>query len=72
MMRWGFPPPPKFGSWPVTYVRNMQSPYWRGWLPDCVLINQACRRASSLQPRYFAAGDNKRMIHKHSGLSRGT
>jgi putative SOS response-associated peptidase YedK len=32
MMRWGFPPPPNLGSYPVTNVRNLASPYWRGWL----------------------------------------
>jgi hypothetical protein len=32
MMRWGFPPPPNFGTAPVTNVRNLKSPYWRGWL----------------------------------------
>lgn len=32
MMRWGFPPPPNLGSAPVTNVRNLNSPYWRGWL----------------------------------------
>jgi putative SOS response-associated peptidase YedK len=31
-MRWGFPPPPNLGSRPVTNVRNVASPYWRGWL----------------------------------------
>jgi putative SOS response-associated peptidase YedK len=30
-MRWGFPPP-SLGSRPVTNVRNLKSPYWRGWL----------------------------------------
>src|SRR5215210_4244502 len=35
LMRWGFPPPPKFGTQPVTNVRNPARPYWRGWLkPD--------------------------------------
>jgi putative SOS response-associated peptidase YedK len=29
MMRWGFPPPPKAGTQPVTNVRNVASPYWR-------------------------------------------
>jgi putative SOS response-associated peptidase YedK len=29
-MRWGFPPPS--GKRPVTNVRNLDSPYWRGWL----------------------------------------
>jgi putative SOS response-associated peptidase YedK len=32
MMRWGFPPPPNLGTRPVTNVRNVRSPYWRGWL----------------------------------------
>ena len=32
MMRWGFPPPPALGTRPVTNVRNVKSPYWRGWL----------------------------------------
>jgi putative SOS response-associated peptidase YedK len=34
MMRWGFPPPPSLGKAPVTNVRNMNSPYWRGWLKE--------------------------------------
>src|ERR1700693_553335 len=32
MMRWGMPPPPKFGGPPVTNIRNASSPHWRGWL----------------------------------------
>jgi putative SOS response-associated peptidase YedK len=32
LMRWGFPPPPNLGTQPVTNVRNVKSPYWRGWL----------------------------------------
>jgi putative SOS response-associated peptidase YedK len=32
VMRWGFPPPPSLGKMPVTNVRNLASPYWRGWL----------------------------------------
>jgi putative SOS response-associated peptidase YedK len=32
MMRWGFTPPPNLGTAPVTNVRNLKSPYWRGWL----------------------------------------
>jgi putative SOS response-associated peptidase YedK len=32
MMRWGMPPPPKFGGPPVSNIRNMSSPHWRGWL----------------------------------------
>jgi putative SOS response-associated peptidase YedK len=32
VMRWGFPPPPKAGTRPVTNVRNVSSPFWRHWL----------------------------------------
>ena len=32
MMRWGMPPPPKFGGPPVTNISNTSSPHWRGWL----------------------------------------
>lgn len=32
-MRWGFPPAGG-GKRPVTNVRNLDSPYWRGWLRD--------------------------------------
>jgi putative SOS response-associated peptidase YedK len=31
-MRWGMPPPPKFGGPPVTNIRNTSSPHWRGRL----------------------------------------
>jgi putative SOS response-associated peptidase YedK len=31
-MRWGFPPPTKVGTQPVTNVRNVASPFWRAWL----------------------------------------
>jgi putative SOS response-associated peptidase YedK len=31
-MRWGMPPPPRFGGPPVTNIRNTSSPHWRGWL----------------------------------------
>ena len=32
MMRWGLPPPRKFGGPLVTNIRNTSSPHWRGWL----------------------------------------
>ena len=32
LMRWGMPPPPKFGGPPVTNIRNTSSPHGRGWL----------------------------------------
>ena len=32
MARWGMPGPPQFGGQPVTSIRNVASPHWRGWL----------------------------------------
>src|SRR3984957_17481585 len=32
MMRWGMPPPPRTGGYPVTNIRNTASPHWRAWL----------------------------------------
>jgi putative SOS response-associated peptidase YedK len=31
-MRWGMPPPPRAGGFPITNIRNTTSPHWRGWL----------------------------------------
>lgn len=31
-MRWGMPGPAKYGSAPITNVRNLSSPHWRAWL----------------------------------------
>jgi len=31
-MRWGMPPPPRAGGYPVTNIRNASSPHWRAWL----------------------------------------
>jgi putative SOS response-associated peptidase YedK len=32
LARWGMPGPPQFGGQPVTNIRNLNSPHWRGWL----------------------------------------
>jgi putative SOS response-associated peptidase YedK len=32
MARWGMPAPPQFDGQPVTNIRNLNSPHWRGWL----------------------------------------
>jgi Thiolase, C-terminal domain len=32
MARRGMPGPPQFGGQPVTNIRNVASPHWRGWL----------------------------------------
>ena len=31
MARWGMPGPPQFGGAPITNIRNVGSPHWRGW-----------------------------------------
>jgi putative SOS response-associated peptidase YedK len=32
MARWGMPGPPQYGGQPITNIRNLGSPHWRGWL----------------------------------------
>ena len=32
MARWGMPGPSQFGDGPITNIRNVGSPHWRGWL----------------------------------------
>jgi len=47
MMRWGMPPPPRFGWLPVTNIRNTTSPHWRAWLkPEnrCAVPANSLRR----------------------------
>jgi putative SOS response-associated peptidase YedK len=53
-MRWGIPPPPKFGGPPVTNIRNTSSPHWRSWLrPEnrCLVpVNSFAEYALELNP----------------------
>src|SRR5271169_2350647 len=46
MTRWGMPGPPQYGGAPVTNIRNVSSPHWRG---GCHL-----RAAASFRPRRSA------------------
>ena len=32
MARWRMPGPPQYSGAPVTNIRNLDSPHWRGWL----------------------------------------
>jgi putative SOS response-associated peptidase YedK len=70
MMRWGMPPPPKFGGAPVTNIRNTSSPHWRGWLkPEnrCLVpFNSFAEYAPEPNPAtgkkdvvWFAASDDR-------------
>ena len=42
MARWGMPGPPQFGGAPITNIRNVGSPHWRGWLGSKTVAS--CRR----------------------------
>src|SRR6266478_3704370 len=65
MMRWGFPPPPKLGTRPVTNVRNTASSYWRPWLkPEvrCLVPATSFCEYTDSQPKvphWFALGDDR-------------
>jgi putative SOS response-associated peptidase YedK len=70
MMRWGMPPPPKFGGPPVTNIRNTSSPHWRGWLKSesrCLVpANSFAEYAPEPNPEtnkkdivWFALGDDR-------------
>jgi putative SOS response-associated peptidase YedK len=65
MMRWGFPPPPNLGTRPVTNVRNVKSPYWRGWLkPEyrCLVpVTSFCEYTDSQPkiPHWFALAESR-------------
>ena len=41
MMRWGMPPPPKFGGLPLTNIRNSSSPHWG---PSGGSLDRYCHR----------------------------
>ena len=66
LMRWGFPPPPKVGTQPVTNVRNVASPYWRPWLkPEfrCLVPVSAFSEYADTKPKkttvWFALDDDR-------------
>ena len=47
MLRWGMPGPPQFGGAPITNIRNVRSPHWRGWLkPENRCVVRSHRSAS--------------------------
>ena len=77
MMRWGFPPPPNLGNRPVTNVRNVKSPYWRGWLkPEfrCLVpATSFCEWTDSspkVQTWFALTGDEPRPIFAFAGIWR--
>jgi putative SOS response-associated peptidase YedK len=61
--RWGMPGPPQFGGQPVTNIRNVTSPHWRGWLGArnrCVVPATSFCEYADTKPRktpiWFALG----------------
>jgi putative SOS response-associated peptidase YedK len=67
-MRWGFPPPPKLGTRPVTNVRNTASSYWRPWLkPEhrCLVPATSFAEWTDKAPkreRWFALPDGRPFV----------
>ena len=64
--RWGMPGPPQYGGQPVTNIRNLTSPHWRGWLGPrnrCVVpATSFCEYADTKPkktPTWFALGADR-------------
>ena len=66
MARWGMPGPPQYGGEPVTNIRNVNSPHWRGRLGkrnrSLVPATSFCECAD-IKPRqtpaWFALADDR-------------
>ena len=66
MARWGMPGPPQFGGQPVTNIRNLNSPHWRGWLGKnrrCVVPATSFCEYADTKPRktptWFALSEDR-------------
>ena len=66
MARWGMPGPPQFGGAPVTNIRNVGSPHWRGWLGKqnrCIVpATSFCEYADTKPrktPKWFARSQDR-------------
>ena len=64
--RWGMPGPPQFGGQPVTNIRNVMSPHWRGWLGKnrrCLVPATSFCEYADTKPRktpmWFALGEDR-------------
>jgi putative SOS response-associated peptidase YedK len=72
--RWGMPGPPTFGGQPVTNIRNVASPHWRGWLGGrnrCVVPATSFCEYADTKPRktpiWFALAE-ERPLFAFAGL----
>jgi putative SOS response-associated peptidase YedK len=75
VMRWGFPPPPNLGTAPVTNVRNLKSPYWRGWLKAewrCLVPATSFCEWTDARPKitHWFALDESRPLFAFAGIWR--
>lgn len=66
MARWGTPGPPQFGGAPITNIRNVSSPHWRGCLKPanrCVVpFTSFCEYADTKPrktPTWFALDETR-------------
>ena len=66
MARWGMPGPPQFGGAPITNIRNVGSPHWRGWLGKqnrCIVpATSFCEYADTKPrktPKWFAINEDR-------------
>jgi putative SOS response-associated peptidase YedK len=66
MARWGMPGPPQFGGQPVTNIRNLSSPHWRGWLGQkyrCIVPPTSFCEYEDTKPRktpiWFALAEDR-------------
>jgi putative SOS response-associated peptidase YedK len=66
MARWSMPGPPQFGGAPITNIRNVGSPDWRGWLGKrhrCIVpATSFCQYADTKPrktPKWFALGEDR-------------
>ena len=66
MARWGMPAPPQFDGQPVTNIRNLNSPHWRGWLGKnrrCIVPATSFCEYADTKPRktptWFALSEDR-------------
>jgi len=74
-MRWGFPSPPRFGTRPVTNVRNVASSYWKPWLQPgfrCLVPATSFCEYTDSQPKvpHWFALDDTRPLFAFAGIWR--
>jgi putative SOS response-associated peptidase YedK len=66
---WGMPGPPQFGGQPVTNIRNVSSPHWRGWLGTrnrCLVPATSFCEYADTKPRktptWFALSEDRPLL----------